>query len=343
MSVRAIGNARARTPSAPDASGVTASLNKMNKTSREKEAVLNVFAALVRPLMRVAFEYGISAGEIAGVVRRSYIEALEARLRDQKRPTTDARLAAVAGLPKSDVSALRDALRAGAPHSMKSSVSLDQITSLLTAWHNDSNFSGAYGTPLDLDLNPVPGSPRRSFKELVSVACPGTDEEALLDELVAARSVEVIDGVTARCLSRAYVPPGGDVMRIERTGRFLGVAAANFVHNLLRADDEPAYFERAVVSDQMLSDSGRDKFLSLAREKGTELIADLDVSLTALAGSESVGSGKRYGVGVYFFEELAGPRPLDEPSVKAEERNERRPVPATLEEIDVLAPKHLKK
>ena len=68
----------------------------MTKTGREKEAVLSVFAALVQPLMRVAFEYGISAGEIAGVVRRVYIQALEARLREQKRPTTDARLAVVA-------------------------------------------------------------------------------------------------------------------------------------------------------------------------------------------------------------------------------------------------------
>ncbi|HEY6482650.1 MAG TPA: hypothetical protein VIY54_03910, partial [Steroidobacteraceae bacterium] len=85
----------------------------MNKTNKEKEAVLNVFAALVRPLMRVAFEYGITAGEIAGVARRAYIQALETRLKEQKRPTTDARLAAVAGLPKSDVTALRDALRAG--------------------------------------------------------------------------------------------------------------------------------------------------------------------------------------------------------------------------------------
>src|SRR5215831_2646199 len=90
---------------------------KMNRTSKEKEAVLNVFAGLIGPLMRVAFEYGITAGEIAGVVRRAYIQALEARLKEQKRPTTDARLAAVAGLPKSDVSALREALRAGAPHS----------------------------------------------------------------------------------------------------------------------------------------------------------------------------------------------------------------------------------
>src|SRR5690242_5711278 len=87
----------------------------MNKSSKEKEALLNVFASLMRPLTRVAFEYGITAGEIAGTVRRVYIEALEARLKEQQRPTTDARLAAIAGLPRSDVSALREALREGAP------------------------------------------------------------------------------------------------------------------------------------------------------------------------------------------------------------------------------------
>src|ERR1700704_53867 len=108
-----------------------ASLSDMNKTGKEKEAVLNVFAALVRPLMRVAFEYGISAGEIAGVVRRGYLQALQARLQEQTPPPPHARLPAVAGLPRSDVSALRDALRAGAPHSL-ANVSLDQITALLT-------------------------------------------------------------------------------------------------------------------------------------------------------------------------------------------------------------------
>src|ERR1700686_1479569 len=104
----------------------------MKKSVREKEAVLSVFAELVRPLMRVAFEYGISAGGLAGVARRTYLPALEARLSAQKRSTTDARLAVVAGLAKSDVTALREALRAGAPHSLRASVSLDQVTNLLT-------------------------------------------------------------------------------------------------------------------------------------------------------------------------------------------------------------------
>ena len=308
----------------------------MNKTPREKEAVLNVFATLVRPLMRVAFEYGISAGEIAGVVRRAYIEALEERLKEQKRPTTDARLAAVAGLPKSDVSALRDALRAGAPHSLRAAVSIDQIATLLTTWHTHQNFSGAYGLPTDLDLAPIPGSPRRGFNELVSLACPGIDTEVLLDELVAAGTVEVIDNMTVRCLSRAYVLRGADaeITRIERAGRFLGVVSENFAHNLLRAETEPLYFERTVVSDEFLSHSGRDKFLEVSGQKCQELLAELDTYLTTLVSSERRDTGKKYGVGIYFFEEHA---------VEGTEHRVQRPVQesvskaAVVEEIDVLA------
>jgi Family of unknown function (DUF6502) len=310
-------------------------LFKMNKTSKEKEAVLNVFAALVRPLMRVAFEYGISAGEIAGVVRRAYIQALEARLQEQSRPTTDARLAAVAGLPRSDVSALRDALRVGAPHSLRAGVNLDQITALLTAWHTHSNFSGAYGLAMDLDLQVVQGSPRRTFKELVGIACPGVDEDALLDELVAARSVEVIDGNTARCLSRAYVPQTADVTRIDRMGRFLGLVTQSFVHNLLRNDVDPSYFERTVVSDEALSELGRDNFISLANEKGQELLSELDTALTHITAAERSASGKKYGVGLYFFEDSA-----NEPSEKQLEKNYQdisSAQPPIIEEIDVLA------
>jgi len=304
----------------------------MTKTGSEKEAVLSVFAALVQPLMRVAFEYGISAGEIAGVVRRVYIQSLEARLLDQKRPTTDARLAVVAGLAKSDVSALREASRLGAPHSLRATVGLDQVGNLLTVWHTQPGFSGAYGLALELDLEPTPGSPRRSLHELIEAACPGVDAEALLDELVKTGSVEVIDGTTVRCLSRAYLPQGGDVKRIERMGRFLASVAASFVHNVLRLNTEPVYFERSVHSDEPLTESGRDKFLALTGERAQELLAELDTFLTRLAATERSESGKRYGVGIYFFEDQANEVSEAEPKRPSESNSRALP-----QEIDVLA------
>jgi hypothetical protein len=309
----------------------------MNKSSREKEAVLSVFASLVRPLMRVAFEYGISASEIAGVVRRTFIQALEARLLEQKRPATDARLAVVAGLARSDVAALREATRAGAPHSLRATVSLDQVTTLLTVWHTHSGFSGAYGLALELDLAPTSGSPRRSFRELVAAACPGADEEALLDELVASGSVEVIDGTTVRCLSRAYVPKGADVKRIERMGRFLAVVSANFVHNLLREGADPLYFERTVVSDELISEAGRDKFLALAGERGQELLTELDTFLTNLTSRERSELGKRYGVGIYFFEDVGHNESSDLQAKESEKSGKIENRVSAVEEIDVLA------
>jgi hypothetical protein len=282
----------------------------MTKGSKEKEAVLNVFAALMRPLTRVAFEYGITAGEIAGTVRRVYIEALEARLKEQHRPTTDARLAAIAGLPRSDVSALREALREGAPLGSEQHY-FYQIAVVLSVWNTHRDYLGAYGVPVELDLQKAEGSPRLSFPDLVNFAAPGVDPEAMLEGLLAAKAVEVVDSRTVRCLDYAYVPKDSELSgRIERAGRFLADAASNFVHNLLRTGAEPVYFERYVVSDEVLTDSSRDSLLSITTQKGQELTRELDSFLSHLAPTEPHARGKKYGVGIYFFEEQATNGPV---------------------------------
>jgi len=145
--------------------------------------------------------------------------------------------------------------------------------------------------------------------------------------------VEVIDSITVRCLSRAYLPHGADVKRIERMGRFLESVTSSFVHNLLRLSTEPLYFERAVVSDDVISESGRDKFLVLAGERGQELLTELDTFLTRLAEAERAETGKKYGVGVYFFEDQS-PDNVDTNEIE-EDSNSRAESP--VEEIDVLA------
>jgi hypothetical protein len=186
-----------------------------------------------------------------------------------------------------------------------------------------------------LDLVPTADSPRRSFRELVVAACPGADEEALLDELIASGSVEVIDSITVRCLSRAYLPQEADVKRIEWMGRVLENVAASFVHNLLRGTQEPAYLERAVVCDEPISEAGRDRFLALAGERGQELLTELDTFLTRLAATDGTASGKRYGVGVYFFEDQQSDMTRLQRKESHGERSAR--APAAVEEIDVLA------
>src|SRR2546430_10464214 len=118
-------------------------------------------------------------------------------------------------------------------------------------------------------------------------------------------------------------------------GRALSNVATSFVHNLLRTTQEPAYMERAVVSDEALSEVGRDKFLTIAGERGQELLTELDTFLTRLAASERSDTGKKYGVGVYFFEDHSADKETEvQPNTHA--RTARGAV-SPVEEIDVLA------
>jgi hypothetical protein len=305
----------------------------MSKTAKEKEAVLNVFAAMLRPLIAVAFEYGVSAAEISRLLKRVYVQALERTLADQGRPASDARLAIMAGLSGSDVASVRAGL---APQDANAGVTPERIGYVLTTWNSDNQFAGAYGVPLDLPLIPVEGRP--SFHDLVEVACPGSavNVDVLLDSLIAAKSVEVVDGVV-RCLSRAYVTGAPDANRIEQIGRFTELVISTFSHNLLRSDAEPSYFERMVFSDERLSEAGRDAFLAMVGTRGPELLFEIDNALVQLDSSKKSETGKRYGMGIYFFEDPFS----DEPAkVNTEPRGGRPPsekVATEPQEIDVLA------
>ena len=283
--------------------------------------------------MRLALEYGVSAGDIAAVIRRTYIQELEKSLLEQKRSITDARLALLAGLTRSDVSALRESLRGGTGN-VSESIALDHIASFLTAWHTQPGFCGAYGLPLDLDLVPTRDSPCRSFHDLANQACPGVDEDMLLDKLLTAKAVEVIASRTIRCLSRAYLPEDTDVTRLEWVGRLSANVVASGVHNLLREGEQQAYFARAVVSDLPLSLSARDRFLAVSAERGQALLTELDSFLTHLEGADTGGSGQKYGVGVFCFEDQTniGQSPAtSDLRASSKEMGQRH-----LEEIDVL-------
>jgi hypothetical protein len=91
------------------------------------------------------------------------------------------------------------------------------------------------------------------------------------------------------------------------------------------------------VSDYPLSERDRDEFLRLTTEKGEEFILDLDTALAKIVDPEGSLRGKRYGVGVYFFQEqsTSAQAPSQSRRTSSEAQSSSRQV---REEIDVLAP-----
>lgn len=310
------------------------------KTSTdERDALLALFTALLRPLMPVALERGISAREISDSVRRAYVQVLEGRMAGQDRQLSDARLALVAGLTRSEVQLFRSPRRK-AGTSAGSESHFQQVAKLLTVWHTHPKFSGAYGLALDLDIGPSSDPSRRTFAELVETAVAGADRDILLDELIATNSAEIVDQTTIRCRARAAVWRSVDdinVTLIDRAAKCLEAAASSFAHNLLRETGEKKFFERMVVSDHALTERHRDEFSSIAQVRGDAYVTELDSWIAKHTEPDLSPSGRRYGVGVYFFEESQSA----EQSAGARSQSGDFSVEGksgSVEEIDVLAP-----
>lgn len=278
-------------------------------SSDERAALLALFTSLLRPLMPVALERGISAREISDSVRRAYVQALEARMAGQDRQLSDARLALVAGLTRSEVQLFRDP-RGKTVVSGNAVRHFEQVAMVLSTWHTHPRFSGAYGLALDLNLEATSDPNERTFAQLAEIACPGADRDSLLDELIATNSAEIVDQKTLRCSSRAAVWRSSEdvqVKQIDRAAKSLEAAASSFAHNLLQEAGGRRYFDRIVVSDHPLSARGRDEFAAIAQARGDSYVTELDTWINKHTEPDESGEGHRYGVGVFFFEESQSP------------------------------------
>ncbi len=272
-----------------------------DQETSERGAFLDAIEELLRPLMPIVFSYGVTPNDIGGVLKTLYLEALAARLREQGRPPTTARLALMGGLTRGEVEALLARQAQRHQQRNRSTHKLDQLSGLLAMWHDDSRFGTPYGAPLDLSLQPERSF--KTFKELVDAGAPGSDQSLVLDELLAAGCVEVHANKFVRCISRTFVPSGVDVSRIARLGRYVGALNSNFAHNLLRRPDQPAYFERALTTTETVSSAFRERVRNHLYSTAMPLLEQMDRWVEAEETDARDPAGMRCGVCIFFFEE----------------------------------------
>ena len=271
----------------------------------ERTVFLEAMEESLRPLMRAAFAYGVSYQDLLEVVRALYIFSIRDKYISQGRPTSGARLGMMAGINRTEVEKLIVDREEKEEERAQAAKRFDQLTQLLGKWHDDPRFSTPYGAPLDLSLKPE-GS-FRTFDELIAASGTELDRETAMAALRATGCVELHANKFLRCTTRSFLPAGKDLSRISRLGRFGAAMHSNFVHNLLRDENEPSYFERTMVADFPISDVGRNLMLNHLRVDGEDFVDSLDKWVTTKAIDHMDKDGRRYGVTTFFFEDTAKP------------------------------------
>lgn len=264
-----------------------------------KAALLRAFHVLLGPLVRILLRQGISYAEFSEVAKAVYVEVALKDFKVPGRKATRTRVAVMTGLTRKEVKrvideALKDQYEPNAKFS--------RLGRVLVGWHTDTDFTGPYGLPLELQYESTKqGDP--TFSELVKRHSGDMSPRSILDELIRVGAVRETEIGWYRVLRRDYITDATGRDTFERTGFIV----RNFINtvdfNMTKSAPGKGRFERHVFPADGIRAEDLPKFDAYIRDRCQALLEELDNWLTKLPipdgeeGDEVVHTG----VGMYHY------------------------------------------
>jgi Family of unknown function (DUF6502) len=259
--------------------------------------VLGAMARLLRPLVKLLLEKGISYDQAADVLRKTYCDvAFTDAFALPGRKQTDSRVSVLTGLTRKDVARLKE-MTLESPGLMANH---NRATRVVTGWWLDhpmeGTASGAAPLPIDGESN--------SFAAVVRKYSGDMPVRAVLDELVRTGAVQIRD-TSVELVTQLYTPDSNELNKIEYLGADVADLIATISHNLNATPDN------ALLHQRIFSDNVPQELVSSVHQVIRELAFPiLDEAKRRVAAfdrdvhPELQGSGrKRISFGVYFAEE----------------------------------------
>jgi hypothetical protein len=237
-----------------------------------QQHVLHATRQILRPIVHVLLRCGVTWREFAELAKTTYVEVASIRFGKRGRLTNVSRTAVLTGLSRRVVRSQRELL-VGAPL-MAGYVTKASL--VLSAWHLDPAFRDDEGRPARLRLE----GQGQSFTALVQ-HCAGGDVpvSTLLKELVAAGAVRERKG-RLEVLQRNYIPHPMDEELIRLWGSGVADIATTSAHNLVKAPNATARFERSAVNDR-IDPRALPEFKKWLEREGQAFLERADAWLTA--------------------------------------------------------------
>ncbi len=264
-----------------------------------KAALLSAYQVLLGPLVRILLRQGISYAEFSEVAKSVYVEVALKDFKVAGRKATRTRVAVMTGLTRKEVKrvideALKDQYEPNAKFS--------RLGRVLVGWHTDTDFTGPYGLPLELEYEATKaGEP--TFSELVKRHSGDMSPRSILDELIRVGAVRETDVGWYRVLRRDYITDATGRDTFERTGFIV----RNFINtvdfNMTKSAPGKGRFERHVFPADGIRAKDFEKFDEYLRDRCQALLEELDNWLTKLPipdpkkGDEVIHTG----VGMYHY------------------------------------------
>jgi hypothetical protein len=264
------------------------------------EEARDAMREIARELARFFASTGIDARAFDVAFRAELIASLAARLKQEGTEPTVARIALLAGMPKSAVEQAL-ATRSNGSEATRSQFSerglIVGLATLASLWTSDTRFTAMYGVPRHLPLRRSREN-AESLEYLAELALPGVAFDRVVHALSEHGLIEIdAQQSTASLVSQTVFFRNLDAQVVSHYGRMVSGLMRNLRINRERrhetAEDKP--WNCALVMDRPIADSNVGAFIEMVSEGGDRWFRSLEA--TELTYSARHGEqGRRYAV-----------------------------------------------
>jgi len=256
---------------------------------------------LLRPLVRLLIQRGVTFPAVADVLRSLYVEIAADELLTEPRARTDSRISLLTGVHRKEIRRWRSAPRE--PDAVPPVITL--TSQIIARWLRDTEYVDAQGQPRPLPR--LAGSEDGpSFEGLVQSVTSDVRPRAVLDDWLN-HGIVTVDGDDNVILdTAAFVPRPGSAEQLFYFGRNLHDHLSAATANVMAQDAAP-FVERAAHYDNLspttvarLEAMGREAALRLLTEFNREALDLLDANDRELEGAPETPR-HRVNLGLYLF------------------------------------------
>ncbi len=272
--------------------------------SKIQDALLSALESILRPIVKLMLQSGVSYSEFSSVAKSVFIEVATDENKKRGRPANFSQVSAMTGISRKEVSKIRKGSLDRWTPNMESS----PVNTVLHEWHFDRDFSDGAGAARNL---PFEGP--LSFSDLVSRYAGDIPPGAMRSILQKAGVIIQDENGLLSVRQRFFYSRQFDEDFVRGVGFALSSLGSTLVHNAAvhkRTDitnerkRELGRLERTVWSERM-SDAQIAKFKAWVDDAAPRFLGEAEeiVGRSEAHQGDRGASSRLVGVSAYYFEE----------------------------------------
>jgi hypothetical protein len=264
-----------------------------------KRGLLAAYGRLLGPLVRILIRNGVTFDEFSAAAKEIYVDVAASDFSVPNKKPKQTRTAVLAGLSLEQVKQIESAKERARKNGLESN--LNRIAIILSSWHTDSDFTGPYGVPLELQIRNKNGG--LDFQELVRRHVGDqVDSLLLLTELKNVGAVIETSEGWFKPLTRFYIPKGEAPAGMDHLSRSVEDFVSTLDHNAQEENPALKMFERQTYTAEGIRQEDLPRFKAFATSKAKLLLEEIDNWLSTLEPPTGPEDERTItGLGIYHY------------------------------------------